>query len=255
MHKLSGSIDSPVRSQRLQATPRVLVIIPAYNEEGAIAKVLMGLRRSVPDFDRVVVNDGSKDATGDIVARLGEKQLRLPCNLGYGRALQTGLKYALIRSYDIVVSIDADGQHKPEDVPRLVETLCENAADLVIGSRFCYDRSYKTPLNRRLGQQLFSHMTRLLIGQRIYDTTSGFKALSAAACEAIVEGTFMDFHIETIVRLSLLGFKLVEVPISVEERTLGRSMHSFASVFKYPLQTLLLTIVAAVDAALARRRR
>jgi hypothetical protein len=181
---------------------------------------------------------GRKTRQASIVAALGEKQLRLPCNLGYGRALQTGLKYSLRRGYDIVVSIDADGQHNPEDLPRLVAMLDESEADMVIGSRFCDGRRYKSPFGRRVGQLLFSHMTRVLIGQRIYDTTSGFKVLRAAACEAIVNGTFMDFHIETIVRLSLSGFKIVEMPIA-QDRTLGRSMHSFTSVFRYPLQTVL----------------
>lgn len=234
---------------------RVLVVIPAYNEEKTIASVLMGLRQAVPEFDRLVVNDGSKDATGDIVAKLGEKQLRLPCNLGYGRALQTGLKYALMRDYDIVVSIDADGQHRPEDVPRLVKALLESGADMIIGSRFCNGRPYTSPLGRRIGQLLFSYLTRFLIGRRIYDTTSGFKALGAAISEMIVRGTFMDFHTETIVRSSLLGFTIVELPITVEERVFGRSMHSFTSVFQYPLQTLLLTIVAAMDTFLARKAR
>lgn len=234
---------------------RVLVVIPAFNEEKTIARVLLDLRQAAPQFDRVVVNDGSKDATGDIVAQLGEKQLKLPCNLGYGHAVQTGLKYALIGGYDTIVSIDADGQHKPKDVLPLMAALVDSGADMVIGSRFCNNRSYTSPLSRRLGQLFFSHLTRLLIGQRIYDTSSGFKVLRAAACQVIVNETFMDFHIETIVRLSLLGFKIVEVPISIGERTFGHSMHSFASIFQYPLKTILLTIVATMDALLTRRAR
>lgn len=233
----------------------VLVVIPAYNEEKSISSVLEHVKRVAPEFDRIVVNDGSRDSTGDVVAALGEKQLRLPCNLGYGPALQTGLKYSLLRGYDVVVSMDADGQHNPEDVPRLVAKLDESQADMVIGSRFCDDRPYKSSFGRRAGQLLFSHLTRLLLGHRIYDTTSGFKALRAAACQAIVSGTFLDFHIETLVRLSLSGFKIVEIPINAGERTLGRSMHSFASVFRYPLQTVLLTVIAVVDSLLARRTK
>jgi glycosyltransferase involved in cell wall biosynthesis len=236
-------------------SPRVLVVIPAHNEEQSIAQVVLSIRRAMPDFDRVVVNDGSTDATGDIVSQLGEKQLRLPCNLGYGRALQTGLKFALKVGYEIVVCIDADGQHKPEDAPRLIEELVAGNADMVIGSRFCGNSLYQTPFMRRTGQRLFSYLTGVVIGRRIYDTTSGFKALSAAACQVIVRGTFMDFHTEMIVRLSLLGFKIVEHPITVNERIFGRSMHSFKSVFQYPLKTLVLTMVAAMDAYLTRRER
>jgi glycosyltransferase involved in cell wall biosynthesis len=97
---------------------RVIIVIPAYNEEKTISNVLMGLRRTVPECARVVVNDGSKDATGNIIEELGERQIKLPCNLGYGLALQTGFKYALSYGYEIIVCFDADGQHQPKDVPR-----------------------------------------------------------------------------------------------------------------------------------------
>jgi glycosyltransferase involved in cell wall biosynthesis len=234
---------------------RVLIVIPTYSEEKTIASVLKGLRRNAPECDLVVVNDNSKDATGNIVAQLGENQLRLQCNLGYGKALQTGLKYALLRGYDIVVSFDADGQHQPEDVPRLVQTLHETGADMVIGSRFCNGRPYKGTFARSLGQILFSHLTRLMIGQRIYDTTSGFKASNSAACERIVNGVSMDFHTETIIRLSMFGFKIEEVPIDAEERMYGRSMHSSINSLHYPLKTILLTLVAAIDGLLGRRAR
>jgi glycosyltransferase involved in cell wall biosynthesis len=234
---------------------RVLIVIPAHNEEKTIAAVIAGLRQDAPDFDRIVVNDGSSDATAEVVAGLGEKQLRLIQNVGYGQALQTGMKYALLRGYDIILSMDADGQHQPKDAPRLVAALQENGADLVIGSRFCDGSSYNTPIDRRLGQLLFSHLTYLLLRQRIYDTSSGFKAIRADACRAVVNGSFMDFHIESIVQLRLSNFKIIETPIKVQERTHGRSMHSIASVFQYPLKTILLTVVAMMDAFLMRKAR
>jgi glycosyltransferase involved in cell wall biosynthesis len=234
---------------------KVLVIIPAYNEEKTVAAVIMKLCQLVPEFDRVIVNDGSKDNTGKIVDELAEKQLKLPCNIGYGPALQTGLKYALIQKYDIIVTMDADGQHQPEDVPRLVEALLATNADMVIGSRFCEGHLYNTPFSRRLGQLFFSHLTRLFLNYRIYDTSSGFKALRAAACEVAVNGIFMDFHIETIVHMSLQNLKIVEFPVTVLERTSGQSMHSIASIFQYPLKTILLTIAVLMDAFLIRRIR
>ncbi len=234
--------------------PRVLIVIPAYNEEKTITAVIEGLRRAVPDYDRVVVNDGARDRTGEIVAALGEKQLWLPCNLGYGNALQTGLKYGLQSSYDVIVSFDGDGQHRPEDVQPVVEALLNSQADMVIGSRYCHGRTYNSPLGRKLGQILFSQLTRLLLGRRIYDTTSGFKAMRPSACQMVVGGVFMDFHTESLVHLSMADFKIVEHPITVHERESGRSMYSFASVLAYPLQTLLLTVVALVDALLQRRK-
>jgi glycosyltransferase involved in cell wall biosynthesis len=235
--------------------PRVLIVIPAFNEEKAIASVVRELRQAAPHFDRVIVNDGSSDGTGEVVNRLGEKQLWLPCNLGYGLALQTGMQYALKLGYDVVVTLDADGQHQPADVPRILQALLDREADLVIGSRFCGERRYTGPLGRRIGQLLFSHLTRPLLGRRIYDTSSGFKAFRAAVCLALVRSTFLDFHTETLVRLRQLDFKIVEVPVTVRERSHGRSMHSFASVFQYPLKTLILIVVAAMDGWLARRTR
>jgi hypothetical protein len=151
--------------------------------------------------------------------------------------------------------MDADGQHQPEDVPRLVEALLATNADMVIGSRFCEGHLYNTPFSRRLGQLFFSHLTRLFLNYRIYDTSSGFKALRAAACEIAVNGIFMDFHIETIVHMSLQNLKIVEFPVTVLERTSGQSMHSIASIFQYPLKTILLTIAVLMDAFLIRRIR
>jgi glycosyltransferase involved in cell wall biosynthesis len=234
---------------------RVIIIIPAYNEEKTIGGLLRGLRRAAPECTRVVVNDGSKDATADIVEALGEKQIKLPCNLGYGRALQTGLKYALAGGYDVIVTFDADGQHQAEDVPNIINALCENEADLVIGSRYCDGSTYSGPMGRRVGQRIFSILTRVLIGKRIYDTSSGFKALKAGAAQIVLDGTFLDFHIEILVRLRMFGYKIEELPIKMHERSFGQSMHSITSFVEYPLKTLLLTIVAAVDAIMARRKK
>jgi glycosyltransferase involved in cell wall biosynthesis len=235
--------------------PSVLVVIPAYNEEKSIGDVICRLRAIAPDYDRIIVNDGSRDKTAQIVRDLGEKQLRLATNLGYGRALQTGMKYALQHGYQVVVCLDADGQHRPEDVPGAVQALIEQHADIVIGSRFSSGRPYTTPWSRRSGQLLFSHLTGLLVGQRIYDTSSGFKVLRVATCENIISMTFMDFHIETIVRLSMTGHKIIEYPIVMLERTTGRSMHTFSSIISYPVKTLLLTLVTAFDVVLNRRFR
>jgi glycosyltransferase involved in cell wall biosynthesis len=235
--------------------PSVLVVIPAFNEEATIADIILGLRQAAPMYDRLVVNDGSKDKTGSILDEMGEKQLRLPINLGYGLALQTGMKYGLMRGYQVIVSIDADGQHRPEDVSRLVQVLLENDVDIVIGSRYCEGGPYSPNTSRRIGQLLFSYLTKYLLGYRIYDTSSGFKAIRACACEELVWGTFLDFHTETFVRLSLINYKILESPILVRERSFGLSMHSWASTINYPVKTLLLILVALVDAQFTRKIR
>lgn len=233
---------------------RVLIVIPAYNEEKSISEVLSGLRAAAPDYDRVVVNDGSSDGTAALLDGLGESQLRLPCNLGYGRALQTGLRYGVEQGYDVVVTFDSDGEHDSHDVVRLVEELRVSGADLVIGSRYCGGRRYTGPPNRRLGQILFSQLTRPFASERIYDTTSGLKAMRAGTCEVLARGGFVDFHIEALVRLRLLGLRIVELPIEMTWREHGASMYSVLSNVSYPLKTLLLTAVALIDGWLDRRK-
>lgn len=236
-------------------TNRTLIVIPAYNEAATIGDVLTGLAARVPDCDRLVVSDGSSDDTGRIVDGLGEKRLRLATNLGYGRALETGFLYALERGYAEIVTIDGDGQHRPEDVPTLLSRLRDSGADVVIGSRYSDGRPYGGPAGRRIGQRLLSWATALWTGHRIYDTTSGLRAMRAEACRALTRTAFLDFHIEAIVRLSLQGFRIVEVPITMRERTHGRSMHGLASAVRYPVETFTLTLVAALDTLVFRRRR
>lgn len=231
-----------------------IIVIPAHNEERNIAGVIHDLRKYAPNSDRVVVNDGSRDATARILSDLGERQLRLPCNLGYGRALQLGLRYAVERRYDVVVTFDADGQHRAADVPRLLAALHDRDADVVIGSRFAGGRPYVGPLGRRIGQRLFSQLTGLLIGQRIYDTTSGLKVMSWDACRAVVDSVSQDFHTETIVALTVGGYRIIEEPIPPIARVNGQSMHTLVSSVTYPLQTCLVTLVALIEGRLRRTK-
>lgn len=230
-------------------TARAIAIIPAYNEEHTISMVLHALREVAPDVDRLVVTDGSRDGTPAVVRALGERHLELLCNVGYGRAVQTGLEYAMRRGYDVVVTIDGDGQHEPADVPRLIDELTRSGADVVIGSRFVSSRSYSGPAGRKIGQALFSLLTGLM-GDRIYDTTSGLKAMRAHACRTILDGRFLDFHTEVLVRLRMLGFRIIELPIEARRRTAGHSMYSFVSGMAYPIKTGLLVVTGMIDALL-----
>ncbi len=243
----------PSNAESLRSS--VLVVIPAYNEASTIADVVLELRKAAPDLDRLVVTDGSRDGTAEIVNDLGERQLELPCNVGYGRALQAGIRYALAHRYQIVVFLDGDGQHDPRDVPLLLAALKETGSDVVIGSRFSGTREYAGPLGRRTGQLAFSLVTGMLMRKRIYDTTSGLKAMRVSACRAVVGGRFLDFHTEVLVRLNMLGFKISEHPIAVRERTFGHSMHSLSSAVEYPEKTFLLTVIGVLDALSQRRAR
>jgi len=232
----------------------VLVIIPAYNEEQTIGEVLADLKATAPEFDVIVVNDGSSDGTRGVVSGLGVKQIVLPCNLGYGRALQTGLKYSVNRGYEIVVFMDADGQHEAAHAKSLVDLLVKEGADVVIGSRFLHGSRYKTSVGRRIGMTLFSIATLLLTGRRIYDTTSGLKAMRLRACRELLNTQFLDLHAEMIIYLLLSGFDVREYPINnVRERVHGRSMYSWLSHLEYPLKLLLLILLALIEARLRRR--
>lgn len=232
---------------------RVRIVVPAYDEAQSLGVVLDELRRRV-SHEVFVVDDGSTDGTGRIARAAGVRCLSLPCNLGYGGAVQAGLEVALAEACDVVVLFDADGQHSAADVDRVLAPVLAGVADVAIGSRYSDGRPYGGPLGRRLGQRVFSGLTRLAIGRRIYDTTSGFKAMNASACRAIVDTPFLDLHMETIVQLSLLGFRITEVPVTMSPRHAGSSMHGLASAWKYPAKTLLLGVVGLLDAVIIRSR-
>ncbi len=236
------------------ASPRVLVVMPAYNEAGTIGAVLTKLKACAPDYAIVVVNDASSDQTGAVVDSLGVRQIRQPVQSGYGRALQTGMVYGISCNFDVVVFMDADGQHDPAEARALVDFLVREDADVVIGSRFlghyCEDDS---SAGRRAGMSLFSLATLLLTGRRIQDTTCGYKALRAKACRGLVNIHFLDYHAEALVYLLHAGFVVKEYPVTVSRRTEGRSMYSAISYLKYPLRTLPLMFLALVSAHLPQR--
>ncbi len=232
---------------------RVLVAIPAFNEAATIAEVVTRVRRSLPGFDLVVVNDGSSDRTQEILEGLGVNTAHHLCNLGYGRAIQTAIKYAAHHRYDALITLDADGQHAPEQVLALFHEFQASGNDLVVGSRFVQGRDYGgAPFDRRLGMLIFSWLTWMLAGKRVYDTTSGLKAIRGSVFEPLARWHFVDFHAEAIVYLSRLGFKVEEFPITVEERRAGVSMYSPFKALVYPLKTSLMVLLAVAHARYSR---
>jgi glycosyltransferase involved in cell wall biosynthesis len=234
---------------------RVLVAIPAYNEMGTIEQVVDRVRESLPDFDLLVVNDGSSDATGEILKGLNATTATHLCNLGYGRAIQTAIKYARSCEYDALITLDADGQHHPEQVLSLFDASKAGGWDVLIGSRYVKTRDYsQAPVGRRIGMQLFSMLVRAITGRRIYDTTSGLKVIRRSVFDPLTHWHFIDFHAEAIVYLLRLGYRVSEHPITAAERTQGQSMYSFLSHFTYPLKTLLLLLLGVVQAGLTRRK-
>jgi glycosyltransferase involved in cell wall biosynthesis len=215
-----------------------LIVIPAFNEEARLPAVLERVRKSGVSEEVLVVNDGSADGTQRVIDELGVRHVKHPVNLGYAQALRTGIRYALDNGYDYAVFLDGDGQHDPGYVPDLRKAAyAESGADVVIGSRFVVDTGYHAPPARKLGMLLFSWVTGVVGGQRIYDTTSGFKLIKRRALELLAGQRFADFHSEMIVFILSAGLTVGEVPVKVAERESGTSMYDWKGALLYPLRT------------------
>ena len=219
---------------------RGAIIIPAYDEALNIARVVERVNAASPAEDVIVVDDGSRDGTHQVLERLGVRYLRHPINLGYVRALQTGIRFADRQGYDYLIFLDGDGQHDPADIARLRQVgLAEGGPEIVIGSRFVEQRGYRAPLARTLGMLLFSWLTGAVSGQRIFDTTSGFKLMRAPAFRLVADQIHGDFHAEMIIFAMRAGLRVTEVPITVSPRVHGTSMYGWLSALAYPFKTLL----------------
>ena len=157
---------------------KVLVVIPAYNEEENIGKVLKELKKDFKEADILVVNDNSKDNTKSIVEQSNVKCISLPFNLKYARAVQTGIKYAHYNDYDYVIQFDADGQHIAGEAKKLLDTMQKEKVDIVIGSRYLKDMGYPCPFFRRLGTKIFEIMIKIFCHKKIVDPLSGFQCLN-----------------------------------------------------------------------------
>jgi glycosyltransferase involved in cell wall biosynthesis len=208
---------------------RTLIFIPAWNEEATIGEVIAGLRERLPDADVLVIDDGSTDATTPRARAAGAHVATLPFNQGLGAALQTGYLYALRGGYQLCAHLDADGQHPPEEVGRLLEEVREDRADLVIGSRYSepgeLDRGdYQPTLSRRIGTSVFRFFLTLATRQRFTDTTSGMRAANRRVMVLFGERYSPDFgEIESLQRAVRQGLRVKEVPVRMLERQDGRS--------------------------------
>jgi glycosyltransferase involved in cell wall biosynthesis len=208
---------------------RTLVFIPAWNEEGSIAGVIGGVRESLPEADLLVIDDGSIDATAERAREAGALVASLPFNQGLGAALQTGYLHALREGYDACAHLDADGQHPPAEVARLLEEVHADRADLVIGSRY-RDRGpaesddYKPTLSRRIGTGVFRFFLTLATRQRFTDTTSGMRAANRRVMALFSERYSPDFaEIESLQLAVHEGLRVEEVPVRMLERAGGSS--------------------------------
>lgn len=219
-----------------------LLIIPAYNEAGRIETVLQGIAATGTDCRVVVVDDGSQDGTGDIARRLGVTVLQHPFNLGYGAALQTGYKFALHAGADVVVQMDADGQHDPADIHELLQLIRDDRHDLVVGSRFLEISGYRMGMVRRIGRWVFSRLARLA-GVRVSDPTSGFQALNRRVLEVYAEDFFPNDYpdVDVLVAAFRNGLRVGEHPVHMSEGTRASSLHGGLRPIYYVYKMMLST--------------
>lgn len=199
---------------------RVLVIIPAYNEEDSILNTVSELRSVCPDYDYLVVNDGSRDRTAAICRKNGLHLLDLPVNLGLSGAVQAGMKYAWRHGYDAAVQFDADGQHRPEYLPDMVNKLQEGF-DLVIGSRFVTEKKPHTL--RMFGSALIAFAIRMTTGRWLGDPTSGMRMYSRKLIRLFATQINIEPEPDTIAYFLKSGAKVTEVQVQMRERTAGVS--------------------------------
>jgi hypothetical protein len=225
-------------------TRRVVAVVPAFDEEAAIGAVVTGIREFDSEIDVVVVDDGSGDGTGGAAVAAGAIVVRLPFNLGIGAAVQTGFRYALEQDYDVAVRLDGDGQHDPTELPKLLEPLRRDEADVVTGSRFREAGSYRPPLGRRLGITWFAKLVSLLSRQRVTDTTSGFQALNRAAISLFARDYPSDYpEVEATVLLLKHRLRLTEVQVEMRERETGSSSITFLRSLYYAIKVTLALFV------------
>jgi glycosyltransferase involved in cell wall biosynthesis len=223
---------------------KTLVIIPAFNEEGSVGKVVDGVKTHLPQVDALVVNDGSSDLTSKIARSKGAIVLDLPYNLGIGGAMQVGYKYAHEKGYHIAIQVDGDGQHDPREIPKLLHVLEEGKADVVVGSRFIGDSEYKATVMRRLGSLILSRAISMVVGQKLTDPTSGFRAANQRAIQLFSANYPQDYpEPEALVLLHQCGLAMKEVPAKINQRYSGESSITKIRSIYYMVKVLLAIFV------------
>jgi len=223
---------------------KILVIIPAFNEEVSVGKVVEGVTHCLPQADILVVNDGSTDLTSQKAKDSGAIVLDLPFNLGIGGAMQAGYQFAFEKGYDIAIQVDADGQHDPGEIPKLLHALEVKKVDLAIGSRFIGDLGYKSSTMRRIGISIFSQVISMIVKQRITDPTSGFRASNRKAIQLFALNYPQDYpEPEVVILLHQCHLKMEEVPVGMSERYSGESSITKIKSIYYMVKVLLAIFV------------
>lgn len=212
---------------------KIIVIIPAHNEQENIANVINGIKKHASDIDHIVINDCSTDNTRDVLESIDAQYINLSANLGIGGGVQTGYIYARENNYDIAIQLDGDGQHDPVYIKELLKPILIGEADVVIGSRFIEKKGFQSSHARRAGIGFLSFLINLCCGVKIKDTTSGYRAVNRKLIEIFAKQYAQDYpEPEAIISSALNGAKIVEIPVVMKERQGGvSSISAFRSIY------------------------
>jgi len=225
---------------RTNGPDSLLVIVPALNEEGAIAGVVDSIHKHVPGAPVLVIDDCSSDHTSARAREAGADVLSLPHHLGLGGAGQAGYKLAYELGFDYVIRVDGDGQHDPRDIPRVFDKLKESGCEMVIGSRFAEPTGSDTSVVRRLGIRFFRAVLRPILGKPVHDPTSGFVGVNRTALDVFAGSFPLEYpEIEALVVLQRRRFRFEEIPCKMRQRRTGRSSITAVKSLYYIIHVLL----------------
>ena len=231
---------------------KLLAIVPAYNESGAIAATVTDILDNAPGFDVVVVNDGSTDDTGAMARQAGASVIQHPFNIGIGGAVQSGYQYALDRGYDVAVQVDGDGQHDARYIPELLQMLrSDPRLNMVSGSRFIGDGDvgYQSSATRRMGIRIFSGVLSRITGRAVTDPTSGFRMTDRRGIELFARDYPHDYpEVEAVLMLHHHRLVAAEVPVRMRERTTGQSSINSGRSAYYMIKVMLAILLGLLRA-------
>jgi glycosyltransferase involved in cell wall biosynthesis len=228
-----------------------LAVVPAYNEGATVLTVIDSIREHAPGFDVLVVDDGSTDNTADLARGAGAYVIHHPFNLGIGGAVQSGFQFALDEGYEFMVQVDGDGQHRPDELPKLlVEMEGDDELDMVCGSRFLTDQGYPSPISRRTGIHIFAFLLSRIVGQRVSDPTSGFRLYNRRAIGLFARDYPHDYpEVEAVLMVHWHRLRMREIPVRMMRRGGGVSSINSGKSAYYMIKVLL-----AIFVGLVRRR-
>lgn len=226
---------------------KVLLIIPAFNEQDSILNTIADIKDNGGDVDYIVINDCSTDATKSVLLQAEVPFLDLPINLGIGGGVQTGYRYAAEHGYDIAIQFDGDGQHCAAYLQDLIAPIIAGDADITIGSRFIRKEGFQSSGLRRIGINFLSSLIHLLCGTKINDVTSGMRAVNKKMIAFFAREYAQDYpEPEAILAASLAGARIIEIPVQMRERSAGVSSINALKPIYYMIKVSIALIVSRI---------